>query len=287
MKRILKLGVLLCPVLFMPPADIRAQEEAQGNFELDASVRYYYGDWTLGELDMDPVYGMIGPTVTARFWDRRLVLTAQYVTGDFEGDARLDIPTAPEFGSRKDYNYQARSQELDFLVGLTLVRGLTLLGGYKYVEYDLNSQIKFNSDIREYGSGEEILHVNAKSPQLGAELQLQLHERWRFSGRGLYMPDLATESEGSFRYEFLDPDKNLEEEWQDNNSADGFSILAGLTYALPNQPVNLTVGYALQELEADQVASTWFDDFTQTVNPGNSFPKDTFEGAFFDILFRF
>jgi hypothetical protein len=287
-RSLIVMGMIAAGALcFAGSVRAQAQEEGTKPFELEANIRYYYGDWDLGDFDMDPIYGMIGPKVTAWFFDHSLSLSFEYITGDFEGDDRLDIPTAPEFQSHKDYDHETRREDLNVLVGYNVFENITLFAGYKYIEYDFTGLVKFNSNIREYGSGEENLKVNGKAFQFGAQIAHQVVDRLTLTGRGFYVPQLETEAEGVFRYQFTTGEMDIEEEWQDNDEAEGFRLAAQLTYDLPEHPVSFSLGYAFQQFEADDPGDTWFDRYTRTVNPGNSFPEDRFMGGFFDVKFRF
>jgi hypothetical protein len=279
--------VFALAALALPGGPARAAEAPPRPARLTAEVRYFYGRWQWGDFEMAPEAGMAGPQLRLEVLGGRLAAGASYLSGDFAGVGATALDD-PRYHSRKDFDLSDKREE--FTLGLEY-RPWAYAGAvavWRLARYDLGAEVELNSDQRRYGGGTERAHNEARGLGFGLRPRLPLAGRLAFDGEFLYFPGLQSEAAGSYEYQVVYREEQLDERWFGEAKVRGFSAWGELVRELRAVPVTLAAGFFYQRLKSRQPPPAgWLENYLRGQTRDRSWLRDRFYGFTARAGFRF
>jgi hypothetical protein len=289
------IGALALIAFAMPLGAARAQEakpEPVDNFGLDAALNVLYGDWDYGDYDLDSRLGMVGLAAEVWFFQKRLGVGGNYISGDFDGEDVVSLEGTilsdpdEDYGSRKQMTHAQSREDIYVYAMWKALPFLILEAGYKYLDYDFRSDVDLVSDARLYGNGMETQRSQSKGLIVGLRAPVEFADHWTISLAGRWMPDLQTEVQGSYVYDLPLEDRTIDEDWTHNGTAEGVNAEAVLEYQVPGEPIVLQLGYVYQWTDStSDVERSWVDQGLG--QPARDWLSDRFQGGVVGVKFRF
>ncbi len=253
--------------------------------QFDVDVRYLYGDWHWGGVEMRSVAGLAGPQARLAIDEGRWSAQVAYLTGDFAAVGAIPLDDAV-YHSRKNYDLDDRRETFDAAFEFRPRPELAVALVYRFARYEHAARIELDSDQRLYGDGLESTVAESAAWGVAVRPQVPLLRRLRLEGEVAWFPRVRTEASGRYEYTMFYRSDRLDERWYDRFEPTGLRVAAEITYPLSVLPATLSAGYLHERFDDTSAHSTgWLSDYL--ASGARDWRKDRFQSVTLRAGFRF